>query len=308
MWETAGLRILPGKALIRKRWAVCLHCRRFRSRLFELEGDWPCPTCASNMISGGGTFVIPSFGFVGRRVEEKPGESRPQKTGFSERYFDEYEGDPPAAEWRKLRGSSLELRYSRQARITVINTGGRSGFIFCTSCGYVTNQRPKAGKRKKKKAEEEGHARPRAGGGTCTTFTSFVQLGHQYLTDAVEIRFESGVLPPGSEQSTLQAILAATNAVGISPNDVDGDVAPYSAEPASGLVLFDAVPGGAGHASHLADRLETLFDAAYSIATSCECGEDSSCYACLRSYRNQRHHDSLERGLAVRALQQVVTA
>lgn len=304
LWESAGLKVMPGKALVRKRWGVCLHCKRFRSRLHELEGDWPCPTCSSDLFHRTGTFVIPSFGFVGRRVEEKPGESRPAKAGISERYFDEYVGEPPAAEWRELGRSTLEIRYSRQARITVINTGNRSGFTFCTSCGYLSNDRPFAGK--KKKQRDEGHPRPRAGGGTCTTFTSHVHLGHQYLTDAVEIRFETGVLPPGSEQSTLQAILASTIAVGISPNDVDGDIAPYSSEPASGLVLFDAVPGGAGHASHLADSLKPLFEAAYRIVAQCECGAESSCYACLRSYRNQRHHDELQRGLAARVLAEIV--
>ena len=38
-------------------------------------------------------------------------------------------------------------------------------------------------------------------------------------------------------------------------------------------------------------------EAAYRrVEGSCECGEDTSCYGCLRNYRNQFAHTQLRRG------------
>jgi len=67
---------------------------------------------------------------------------------------------------------------------------------------------------------------------------------------------------------------------------------------APALVLFDNVPGGAGHVRRIADELPDVFRAAWERVDECECGEETSCYECLRNYRNQHYHDQLRRGLA----------
>ncbi len=48
--------------------------------------------------------------------------------------------------------------------------------------------------------------------------------------------------------------------------------------------------------------------AALDVVGRCECGADSSCYGCIRTYRNQQQHDALNRGLVADALQPVVDA
>jgi hypothetical protein len=40
--------------------------------------------------------------------------------------------------------------------------------------------------------------------------------------------------------------------------------------------------------------------------TSCECGPETSCYGCLRSYENQRDHDEISRGDALTLLTDMV--
>ena len=56
--------------------------------------------------------------------------------------------------------------------------------------------------------------------------------------------------------------------------------------------------GGAGHAHFLTKHLAKLFESAYQVVNSCECGADTSCYGCLRTYRNQFVHEELVRGAA----------
>ena len=70
-------------------------------------------------------------------------------------------------------------------------------------------------------------------------------------------------------------------------------------------VLFDNVPGGAGHTRRIGARLPDLIAAARDRVANCECGEETSCYNCLRSYGNQIWHEALSRGDAFRVLDRV---
>jgi len=48
----------------------------------------------------------------------------------------------------------------------------------------------------------------------------------------------------------------------------------------------------------IADELLAVCQTAWRRVDQCECGEETSCYECLRNYRNQPCHDQLRRGLA----------
>lgn len=68
------------------------------------------------------------------------------------------------------------------------------------------------------------------------------------------------------------------------------------------MVIYDAVPGGAGLVLTLHDkqRLRVALEAARErVSGACGCGDDKSCYGCLRSYRNQYMHAELQRGPAL---------
>ena len=99
--------------------------------------------------------------------------------------------------------------------------------------------------------------------------------------------------------SVLYAILNGAREVGVAPTDIDGTLR-ITGQGVATLVLFDAVPGGAGHAIHISRHLPQTFRAAYDLVANCECGPETSCYSCLRSYNNQQHHDEMVRGLARR--------
>ena len=53
------------------------------------------------------------------------------------------------------------------------------------------------------------------------------------------------------------------------------------------IVLYDAVPGGAGLVAHIehTEVFRRSLEAAYRrVEGACDCGEDASCYGCLRSF------------------------
>jgi len=98
--------------------------------------------------------------------------------------------------------------------------------------------------------------------------------------------------------SLLYSILEGTSqALGIRRRDIDGCL--YPIEEGRALVLFDAVPGGAGHVKRVADQqnLQEVLKCALSRVKNCSCGPETSCLDCLRNYQNQFCHDLLKRGV-----------
>ncbi|MER7134380.1 DUF1998 domain-containing protein [Streptosporangium saharense] len=103
-------------------------------------------------------------------------------------------------------------------------------------------------------------------------------------------------------RSLLYATLeGAAEKLELSRDDIGGTL---YARPGNriGLVMFDAVPGGAGSVLRLARALDGVVEAAYTRASTCDCGEETSCYGCLRSFRNQAHHEDLSRAAALNVL------
>jgi len=75
------------------------------------------------------------------------------------------------------------------------------------------------------------------------------------------------------------------------------------ADGSSGLVLFDTVPGGAGSVLRVARGLDQAVAAGLRRVGCCDCGLETSCYGCLRTPGNERHHEDLSRGAALTVLQ-----
>ena len=89
--------------------------------------------------------------------------------------------------------------------------------------------------------------------------------------------------------------------------DLDGCLYPRNGQLASpALVLYDNVPGGAGHVRRVANDgvLRDVLEASRAFLSSCECG--TSCSGCLRNFRNQYWHDKLNRHLVLDFLKKVL--
>jgi len=72
------------------------------------------------------------------------------------------------------------------------------------------------------------------------------------------------------------------------------------------IVLFDNVPGGAGHVRQIVEKLETVLRQALIVAQCTECDEETSCLNCLRNYGNQIYWEELKRGPVARFLEAVI--
>jgi hypothetical protein len=72
------------------------------------------------------------------------------------------------------------------------------------------------------------------------------------------------------------------------------------------IVLFDNVPGGAGHVRRIADNLERILRNALAVAQCAECEEETSCPNCLRNYDNQVYWEEMRRGPVARFLEAIV--
>jgi hypothetical protein len=66
--------------------------------------------------------------------------------------------------------------------------------------------------------------------------------------------------------------------------------------------LYDTLPGGAGFSRRLEELGVFLFERALDILESCPEKCDSSCYRCLRSYKNKFEHEFLDRQIGAALL------
>jgi hypothetical protein len=287
---------------------VCPECRRFHRSTQEIEGA--CVVCGANLHGWRqqyGQFVIPEFGFVAAREPRNTGENRPQRLYASRVYFTEYaaeDADEPTMlePVPELSGPAIRTaqRYSRYGKLSVVNSGfANAGFRICSACGWGEPAMPvPVGRRPRR---EPPHHNPRTGR-DCSGFIESYHLGHEFITDVLEIRFSGALAPAGYVDlwlSTLYALLeGASETLGIPRDDLDGTLFPYQGGEPPALVLFDNVPGGAGHVRRVAQRLSDVVREAWDRMARCECGAETSCYECLRNFYNQWCHDQLQRGPA----------
>lgn len=286
VWTSVGLKVEAGLTLLVHRWASCKNCHARWTWLEELDPP-PCPSCGADPPEHGRRLIQPRFGFIGEDTGRRPGDNRPPKTAFTSSFFDDFAEGEPDRQKVEIGSLATEVAISRSGRITVVNSGPGVGYQICRWCGYT--EMPGA----KPTEEHQAPGRP----GTCRGSLVSAGLFHWYLTDTVQVSPGLALTEPQAT-SALHALLAATEDVGVAHSDMNGATHPTGRGVWS-FVLFDSVPGGAGHARRVREVLPELFTAARYRVEHCDCGEETSCYGCLRSYRNQRDHDRLERRLAL---------
>ena len=132
-------------------------------------------------------------------------------------------------------------------------------------------------------------------------------LHHVFNTDVAKISFGCDTSDYDTMISVLYALLYATcDILNIERSDLKGCLARKISNHnvQHSIIIYDAVPGGAGHSRRLVTEDGMLFikivKAALKKMELCHC--DPSCYNCLRSYENQQIHDKLNRKLAIKFL------
>ena len=149
------------------------------------------------------------------------------------------------------------------------------------------------------------HKKPWSPDAKCNGTLQLWDLGHEFLTDLFDLRVEGRAASDAFWLALLYALLeGASEALSIRRQDLDGCLYPYAGSSgARALVLYDDVPGGAGHVRRIGQNLEAVLRAARArVDGRCGCGGgpegigETSCYGCLRNYRNQWAHEKLQRG------------
>jgi hypothetical protein len=139
-----------------------------------------------------------------------------------------------------------------------------------------------------------------------------LSLGHIQTTNTLHLRFAGNEyiqVPSPHDQSfwlsLLYAIIhGASHGLQIERRDIDGVLFPRSSGGSwdQTIVLYDNVPGGAGHVKNIRENLPFVLEEARRILNCDDCAPDTSCYHCLRDYNNQYFHQDLKREAALKFL------
>lgn len=297
LWESAGLRVIKNKTWPVQWYAICGNCQRFNLRDGTIEENPPTLSCTNCGASIPRTeikkSITPKFGFVTSREADaqKPGESRPKREFSTRPYFFDYK--QPLEKYFQIGNFGIRCRYSSDGELAVVCKGKKGvGFYVCFDCGRSF-------------AERHGTNHRKPNGEDCfSSLRGPLHFGHKYKTDVLSILFENFQSPnspmnQGFWYSLLYALLEGTSgSLGIRRQDLDGCLYPENNRTA--LILFDNVPGGAGHVKRLMEETNLLeaLKSAYSRLKDCiGCGPETSCYGCLRNYQNQFCHEKLQRGV-----------
>lgn len=301
IWRSDGL-IFYRDTPIKQEYRICEHCNNLQIAKpgQSLPDSAECPICKqlpSRRPARPLKFVTPD----GFRADFRSGQPARQyvNTPFSAMRSALI---PPRIEDEKQLGTLIRYAYDHDGQLLYVNEGEYSRrFKICMKCGKLTNR--------------DGKCTGRYKGQKCTGGqVEDVALGHLQTTDTLHLRFESSVyftIPAADQQSfwlsLMYALLqGASHALQIERRDIDGVLLPISQGNygwEQSVVLYDNVPGGAGHVKRIHDNFSQVIREALNIVNCLDCAPETSCYHCLRDYGNQVYHQFLSRGEVIRFLE-----
>ena len=271
-WESCGVKAVTGKA-----WPVRYYqyddARNFR------QWNENSPTHSP----GQPKYLVPQFGFVTpffKKPKEPTGRARRLYT--TRPFFPGFDTEP---ELRTILG--VQVTKAIPGVLVILCEGrNREGFYICRSCGrHMARPQP-------------SHKSP--SDSACMGTLERFSLGHELVTDVVRLQFPM-VRDQWDAYSVAYAVLlGAADTLEVPDTDLNVTITGGAQSGESAVVLYDSVPGGAGLVAQL-EHEKVFGDALQNSADRVrgDCGCDTSCYGCLRSYRNQFAHPYLNRHAAL---------
>ncbi|RAZ67268.1 DEAD/DEAH box helicase [Planococcus maitriensis] len=307
IYESTGIRKVKGFELPTLYYIECKNCKSYKV-IERLNPNYrtltaQCETCEE--VSEVHKMIIPKFGFNAKRVEKasdrKPARENRSRVFFSEYFYsDEEEVKQHQQESEQertfsLKGQEVRIKYSPYGKLSVISKGrSGQGYKICNSCGSMIGTKDSRHRNQMNKICEG------------TIDKKSIHLGHEFISDILEVEFVNSTPAPELWDSLLYALLNGISiALGINRRDIDGCIR-YNHLATPTLVLFDKVPGGAGYMNEVFAQLEKVIESAKELVSSCQCGKETSCYGCLKDYSNQYCHDTLSRGMVEEYLSKLV--
>ena len=238
-------------------------------------------------------YLIPEFGFVSQLfTKPKEPRGRARRLYTSRPFFRGFQfGETP--DTKVVRG--VRVTKAVPGTLVILCEGqNRKGFYICLTCGTHSVD---------PKGEHES-----PNGSKCKGSLGRFSLGHELVTDVVRLQIPNLRDEWDTYSVAFACLLGAAEVLDVPSSDLNVTISGGERSNESSIILYDNVPGGAALAAQL--EREDVFIAMLKSAqkrVEGKCGCDSSCYGCLRSYRNQFAHPRLDRERALKFLKSLVS-
>ena len=295
----------------RRMYQECSQCGFARTQPLGAVGNGDlqdCEACGEENSFGPARHWLrpPGFAHPVDAPEVTSPEDMPE-TSYATRAKLTMETPAEKASWLQV-NDRIRVLGARQ-HLLVSNTGPkRDGYSYCLKCGRIESTSEQTatlfGPHRKPFPDER---EPICEG---SRTTRHLVLGTDFITDIAlfSMRVEYPLqLKPGQYatdvalRSVSEALAkAASLMLEIEPGELMAEYRP-ALTPAgrqgleAEIFLYDTLPGGAGFAAELVERGDELFRLAQKLMQDCPENCDSSCYRCMRSFKNKFEHGLLDR-------------
>lgn len=277
----------------------------------------PCISCGKKLKSMNFFESIePRSGFVTERKDKDVPMTKQEKNYRSEDY---YIGNTSAKTIDKyyfsFNGIELQVESTTNDSLMVKSS---TNFYVCPLCGYSVAEDEGIGEKDIEKQMRAGALFVETSKAHESLFGQYNcnskkldrrSLHHVFNTDVAKITINCDTSDYNTMVSVVYAILnAIAKDLNIERRDIKACLSQkmINNKLQYSVIIYDAVPGGAGHSRRLVTKdgkmLYAILMSALRNMEQCNC--DPSCYNCLRSYENQKIHDQLDRKLAAEFLKQ----
>ncbi len=299
LWKSVGLRKPKGQELRKRRYGKCPKCETFVWPIENYSDKGECPVCHTEFALEK-NMLIPSYGFVGTENKKGVGLRRPRPKGYASVHFSQHWPNETATGEYYFPSGTVKVKYAENGQLCVLNSPAK-GFQVCSYC----NRAAVGG-------EKIQHTYWCEKSGTAPKINRFSALGTAFVSDVLELVFDFDAATgcsDGDWEAVMWALFTAAAKILEVPETELGGTTYKNDAGSFSILIYDDVPGGAGHVRQLSKEVPGLIEEAYKVVDGhCGCGEETCCYGCIANYYNQVMQANLSRGAAKRILGTLLTA
>lgn len=291
LWRSKGIKRLFGRDLEQRRYGNCEHCGTFLPPIDNADEVQECPVC-HEQVSLKKRLIVPEYGFEGDLQKSREiGLRRPRTRGYSMIHFAQKWPEEDTGREIILPGGIVKTRQASNAQLYAINENRGAGFWICSRCGAAGDSQ-----------DSIDHWKYCKSSATPPVVNHVNALAAPFTSDILELAFQPesplNRFTPEAWESTMWALHATALRLLEVPGTEIGATHFVNFAGLESVLLYDNVPGGAGHAQQLGNLVEDLIREAFEIVSACDCGEETCCYNCIANYFNQGRQHVLSRGAA----------
>lgn len=299
LWKSVGVKKPKGQELQVRRYGKCPTCGTFVWPIENYSDKGECPVCHNELLLNK-KMLIPSYGFVGEESEKGVGLRKPRSRGHTSVHFSQHWPSEAITTNVNFPGGTVRKRYAENGQLCVLNNPS-AGFHVCSYCNSAGIG-----------AESIEHSYWCKKSGITPIIMRYDALGTSFVSDVLELVFDIDDAPSlinDDWEAVMWALFTAAAKILEVPETELGGTMYENETHGISLLIYDDVPGGAGHARQLSDRVVELAQEAYKVVDGhCGCGEETCCYGCIANYYNQTRQAKLSRGAAKKILAALLKA